>query len=53
MNNVIDIASWSPMDVVEALVVDDHANARARSLNAEPKYGGAFPCGGEWHGPGC
>ena len=33
---------WSPTGVVEALVVDDHAVARARSLNAEPKYGGAF-----------
>lgn len=37
-----DITSWSPTGVVEALVVDDHAVARARSLNAEPKYGGAF-----------
>ena len=37
-----DITSWSPTGVVEALVVDDHAIARARSLNAEPKYGGAF-----------
>ena len=36
------IGSWSPTGVVEALVVDDHAVARARSLNAEPKYGGAF-----------
>ena len=36
------IGSWSPTGVVEALVVDDHAAARARSLNAEPKYGGAF-----------
>ena len=42
MNNANDIASWSPTGVVEALVVDDHAVARARSLNAEPKYGGAF-----------
>ena len=37
-----EIGSWSPTGVVEALVVDDHAVARARSLNAEPKYGGAF-----------
>ena len=37
-----NIASWSPTGVVEALVVDDHAAARARSLNAEPRYGGAF-----------
>ncbi len=36
------ISFWSPTGVVEALVVDDHAVARARSLNAEPKYGGAF-----------
>ena len=36
------IGSWSPTGVVEALVVDDHAVARARSLNAEPRYGGAF-----------
>ena len=36
------IGSWSPTGVVEALVVDDHAVARARLLNAEPKYGGAF-----------
>lgn len=42
MNNANDIASWSPTGVVEALVVDDHAVARARSLNAEPRYGGAF-----------
>ena len=28
-----DIVSWSPTGVVEALVVDDHAVARARSLN--------------------
>ena len=37
-----DIGSWSATGVVEALVVDDHAVARARALNAEPKYGGAF-----------
>jgi len=42
MKNCCDMASWSPTGVVEALVVDDHAVARARSLNAEPKYGGAF-----------
>lgn len=36
------IGSWSPTGVVEALVVDDHAVARARSLNSEPKYGGVF-----------
>ena len=37
-----DITSWSATGVVEALVVDDHAIARARSLNAEPRYGGAL-----------
>ena len=42
MNNANDIASWSPTGVVEALVVDDHAKAWARRLNAEPRYGGAF-----------
>ena len=42
MNNDNYMLSWSPTGVVEALVVDDHAVVRARSLNAEPKYGGAF-----------
>ena len=42
VENTSNITSWSPTGVVEALVVDDHAVARARSLNAEPKYGGAF-----------
>ena len=42
MQQISEIASWSATGVVEALVVDDHAVARARSLNAEPKYGGAF-----------
>ena len=42
MKRAINIASWSVTGVVEALVVDDHAVARARMLNSEPKYGGAF-----------
>lgn len=42
VENTSNITSWSRTGVVEALVVDDHAVARARSLNAEPKYGGAF-----------
>ena len=42
MKSCCDITSWSPTGVVEALVVDDHASAWARRLNAEPKYGGAF-----------
>ena len=32
MKKVEDIVSWSPTGVVEALVVDDHAVARARSV---------------------
>lgn len=39
---VCTMASWSPTGVVDALVVDGHAIDRVRSLNAEPKYGGAF-----------
>ena len=42
MQKRCEIGFWSPVGVVEALVVDDHAVARARALNAEPKYGGAF-----------
>ena len=42
MNKANDIASLAPTGVVEALVVDDHARAWARRLNAEPRYGGAF-----------
>ena len=38
----LDITSWSATGVVESLVVDDHARAWARRLNAEPRYGGAF-----------
>ena len=36
------IGSWAVTGVVEALVVDDHARAWAKRLNAEPGYGGAF-----------
>ena len=42
VENTSDIASWSPTGVVEALLVDDHASACARRLNAEPRYGGAL-----------
>ena len=42
MQEKCDIASWSPTGVVEALVVDDHASAWARRLNAEPRYCGAL-----------
>ena len=42
MENVLRMAFWSPTGVVEALLVDDHASAWARRLNAEPRYGGAL-----------
>lgn len=37
-----EISSLSPTGVVEALVVDDHANALAERLNGEKAYGGLF-----------
>lgn len=42
MKSICKITPWAHAGVVEALLVNNHAIFRARSLNAQPKYGGAF-----------